>query len=111
MAKPQLRPIEGRADQKTMKKFGGCETFGDRMTELPFKIPLFHFIGYDSKIFRQTWSLMASFCSHSWNRYVMVGWVNDLHEIGVPERGRQSSDEPAEQSSSEFKVKEWILIE
>jgi hypothetical protein len=41
----------------------------------------------------------------------MVGWVNDLHEIGLPERGIQGSDASGEQNSSDFKVKEWILME
>jgi hypothetical protein len=81
------------------------------MTELPFKIPLFHSIGYDSKIVREIRSVIGSFCSHSSNRYVMVGSVNDLHEIGVPETGRQSINGPPRRNSSEPKVKEWILIE
>jgi hypothetical protein len=41
----------------------------------------------------------------------MVGWVNDLHENGIAERGRQGADAPAEQNSSEFKGKKWILID
>jgi hypothetical protein len=41
----------------------------------------------------------------------MVGLVNDLHEVDIPERGRHSNGASSEQNSSDFKTKEWILIE